>query len=693
VFVLDGLSGVDAYDATLTGGADSGSYDSSNLPVPGADAPVSASNASSAAAVSSSDFLTADEISEAFLMPLANDGSTTFARLLVYAEQYLGVDYVWGGKNFARDGGFDCSGFAVWVMNAMAGTSINGDYTNAAALYSDYCTPVSRDAAQPGDLVFFTGTYGSNANYITHVGIYCGNGIMIDAGDPIGYHYIDLICREDGSKADILFGRVNGTNITTASTLSLNELGHVYASGQWYTGGALTTNVLVSVAGTKLVEGRDYTLTYENNVNVGQARVTVTGIGSYTGSLTTTFSIVDPTGAIDDGVYTLTNSGGSLVLDVYGGSTSAGQVVQLFAAHGGTNQQFRVTRLDDGYYAIRNVKSGLPLASSMYDVSLVDGVWVSQEEESSNLTREWMIYRNADGSYTVASALDSTLVMGVRNNTCASEAAVEMQTTSGIATQRWAFRNADASASGSTAAGSSSSATTPAGWVTTNGATYYYQNGAKVTGEQQIGGSWYYFDETTGAMKTGFVRLTGSYLVNGAKTVYYDASGKMLYGEQQIDGSWYYFDEGTGAMATGFVRLTGSYLAGGPKTVYYDAAGKMLYGEQQIDGSWYYFDEGSGAMSTGFVRLTGAYLAGGPKTVYYDASGRMLYGEQQIGGGWYYFDEGSGAMATGFKFLAGSYLVGGPKTVYYDAGGRMVYGSQWINGALYYFAYGSGALS
>ena len=40
-----------------------------------------------------------------------------------------------------------------------------------------------------------------------------------------------------------------------------------------------------------LVSGTDYTVTYSNNVKVGTATVTVTGIGNYTGTVTKTFVI------------------------------------------------------------------------------------------------------------------------------------------------------------------------------------------------------------------------------------------------------------------------------------------------------------------------------------------------------------------------------------------------------------------
>lgn len=61
---------------------------------------------------------------------------------------------------------------------------------------------------------------------------------------------------------------------------------------QTYTGKALTPKpAYVKVAGRSLAEGKDYTLAYENNVEGGTAKVTVTGIGNYTGKRTLTFTI------------------------------------------------------------------------------------------------------------------------------------------------------------------------------------------------------------------------------------------------------------------------------------------------------------------------------------------------------------------------------------------------------------------
>ena len=51
-------------------------------------------------------------------------------------------------------------------------------------------TPVAPEDAKPGDLGFFHSTYETD-KYITHVGIYAGEGVMFEAGGG-GVKYTDL---------------------------------------------------------------------------------------------------------------------------------------------------------------------------------------------------------------------------------------------------------------------------------------------------------------------------------------------------------------------------------------------------------------------------------------------------------------------------------------------------------------------
>jgi len=88
------------------------------------------------------------------------------AQALRFALTRRGDPYVWGA---AGPGSFDCSGLVLWAY-AQVGISLphfTGDQWNMGV-------HVSRADLQPGDLVFFYPDIG-------HVGLYIGNGLMVDA--------------------------------------------------------------------------------------------------------------------------------------------------------------------------------------------------------------------------------------------------------------------------------------------------------------------------------------------------------------------------------------------------------------------------------------------------------------------------------------------------------------------------------
>jgi len=95
----------------------------------------------------------------------------TGASVVTDAEQYLGVPYRWGGTDPST--GLDCSGLVQHVYSDL-GISL----PRTSQEQADVGTPVASLAdAQPGDLMFFE----PSASGPGHVGIYVGNGEMIDA--------------------------------------------------------------------------------------------------------------------------------------------------------------------------------------------------------------------------------------------------------------------------------------------------------------------------------------------------------------------------------------------------------------------------------------------------------------------------------------------------------------------------------
>ena len=96
--------------------------------------------------------------------------SASAAGLVREARKFLGLGYLWAGTSgFA----FDCSGFTYSVFRRF-GITLSRDADQQAV----HGTAVRRRSLQPGDLVFFRDTPSGS---VAHVGIYVGNGDMIDA--------------------------------------------------------------------------------------------------------------------------------------------------------------------------------------------------------------------------------------------------------------------------------------------------------------------------------------------------------------------------------------------------------------------------------------------------------------------------------------------------------------------------------
>jgi cell wall-associated NlpC family hydrolase len=116
------------------------------------------------------------------LSPAAKDNP-----VVSIAMRYLGVPYEWGGATPKT--GFDCSGLVQYVFGKLG---VYLPHYSAAQYYSPDAVWVRPTRLQPGDLVFFTGADGTR-KAPGHVGIYVGDGYLIDAPHTGSFVRIDSL--------------------------------------------------------------------------------------------------------------------------------------------------------------------------------------------------------------------------------------------------------------------------------------------------------------------------------------------------------------------------------------------------------------------------------------------------------------------------------------------------------------------
>ena len=109
--------------------------------------------------------------------------STKANQVLAAGAKYMGAKYVYGAST-SRTDVFDCSSFTLRAFQS-AGISLP---RNSVA-QSQVGTAVSLKALQKGDLVFFDT---NNDGVINHVGIYAGNGQMLNASTSKGVSYANI---------------------------------------------------------------------------------------------------------------------------------------------------------------------------------------------------------------------------------------------------------------------------------------------------------------------------------------------------------------------------------------------------------------------------------------------------------------------------------------------------------------------
>lgn len=111
-----------------------------------------------------------------------------------------------------------------------------------------------------------------------------------DDGTSAGSHVLVVTGKGKYKGVRRVSFKIKGTPVNTVTVNGLKSL--VYnGTEQSFGGNSGNKLTLTDKDGSTLTEDRDYTLSFSNNKNVGTAKVTITGIGKYSGKLTKSFKI------------------------------------------------------------------------------------------------------------------------------------------------------------------------------------------------------------------------------------------------------------------------------------------------------------------------------------------------------------------------------------------------------------------
>ncbi|MBO4635644.1 MAG: DUF4214 domain-containing protein, partial [Clostridiales bacterium] len=121
------------------------------------------------------------------------------------------------------------------------------------------------------------------------------NGAALTAGTDYTVAYSDNT--NAGTASVTITGCGNYTGSPEAATFTIAPLDISGASvaaiaDHTYAGSQIRPFVTIRINGRTLISGTDYETAYTDNIEVGTANVAISGVGNYTGSITTTFNIV-----------------------------------------------------------------------------------------------------------------------------------------------------------------------------------------------------------------------------------------------------------------------------------------------------------------------------------------------------------------------------------------------------------------
>lgn len=133
---------------------------------------------------------------------------------------------------------------------------------------------------------------------------------------------------------------------------------------QYYTGAEIKPAFSVICNGKTLVAGKDYTVTYTNNINPGTGTITITGIGNYSGTLTKTFAIQEITSfTVNNQKYDVTSTTKKTVQYTGNSKTKSNVTIPEYVTY--KNEKYQVTSISSKAFKNNKKVTAVSIASSI----------------------------------------------------------------------------------------------------------------------------------------------------------------------------------------------------------------------------------------------------------------------------------------------------------------------------------------
>lgn len=140
-------------------------------------------------------------------------------------------------------------------------------------------------------------------------------------------------------------------------------------------------------------------------------------------------------GLMSDGVYYIKNKNVNYALDVANGSLYGGANVQLYSLNRTNAQKWKITHDSKGYVMFQNVGSGMYLTAGGNG----DSANVYQQKQSNEYNQKWVITFDNNQNLHIISALNSTIVLDVKNGNISNGSNIQLYTSNNSNAQKWVF--------------------------------------------------------------------------------------------------------------------------------------------------------------------------------------------------------------------------------------------------------------